>query len=237
MVKGFYVAIDRQFPEQQRPEPGGRLVAPADRFVPNKPPMFKGLDLTGGDPKEGAGFILSTKAMKYEVDPDKQRSAPLGPIERFTGARLTGRLAKVAGTIFRETAEGWWMRVNDGTYTEPGPAPQGLLSGEKWIDVNLSRQTLVAFEGDRPVYATMVSSGKKARDPSDKVHDHQTIQGSFRIREKHISTTMDGDGPAPGDMPYSIEDVPYVMYFPRARMLCTRLSGTTTSAASRATAA
>jgi lipoprotein-anchoring transpeptidase ErfK/SrfK len=24
---------------------------------------------------------------------------------------------------------------------------------------------------------------------------------------------MDGDGPAPGDMPYSIEDVPYVMYF------------------------
>jgi lipoprotein-anchoring transpeptidase ErfK/SrfK len=24
---------------------------------------------------------------------------------------------------------------------------------------------------------------------------------------------MDGDGPAPGDMPYSIEDVPFVMYF------------------------
>ena len=45
------------------------------------------------------------------------------------------------------------------------------------------------------------------------MHDHQTVKGSFRIREKHISITMDGDGPAPGDMPYSIEDVPYVMYF------------------------
>jgi lipoprotein-anchoring transpeptidase ErfK/SrfK len=105
------------------------------------------------------------------------------------------------------------MRSSDGTFTEPGPPPQGLLPGEKWIDVNLTRQTLVAFEEDKPVYATLVSSGKKAKDPNDKAHDHQTIQGSFRIREKHISTTMDGDGPAPGDMPYSIEDVPYVMYF------------------------
>jgi len=215
MVKGFYVAIDRQFPWNNRVwyKTTNALVAPADRFVLNKPPMFKGLDLTGADPTEGAGFILSTKAMKYQVDPDKQSSAPLGPIERFAGARLTGRQAKIAGSIFRETAEGWWMRVNDGTFTEPGPAPQGLVSGEKWIDVNLSRQTLVAFEGDKPVYATLVSSGKKAKDPTDKVHDHQTIQGSFRIHEKHISTTMDGDGPAPGDMPYSIEDVPYVMYF------------------------
>jgi lipoprotein-anchoring transpeptidase ErfK/SrfK len=105
------------------------------------------------------------------------------------------------------------MKGIDGTYTDPGPPPEGLAPGEKWIDVNLSRQTLVMFQGDQPIYATMVSTGKKAKDPTDKAHDHQTVQGSFRIREKHISTTMDGDGPAPGDMPYSIEDVPYVMYF------------------------
>jgi lipoprotein-anchoring transpeptidase ErfK/SrfK len=227
MVKGFYVAIDRQFPWNNRTwyKTTAALVAPADRFVLNKPPMFKGLDLRAGDGATGddagvapagpigACFILSTKATKYQVDPDKQKIVALGPVERFTGARLTGRTLKVGTNVYRETAEGWWMRSGDGTYTEPGPPPQGLLPGEKWIDVNLTRQTLVAFEGDKPVYATMVSSGKKAKDPNDKVHDHQTIQGSFRIREKHISTTMDGDGPAPGDMPYSIEDVPYVMYF------------------------
>ena len=233
MVKGFYVAIDRQFPWNGRSwyKTTAALVAPADRFVLNKPPMFKGIDLrapeTAGGPQAapsnttadagaaptGAAFILSTKAVKYQIDPDKQKVVAQGPVERFAGAPLTGRTLKVGTNVYRETSEGWWMRSGDGTYTEPGPPPKELSPGEKWIDVNLTRQTLLAFEGDRPVYATMVSSGKKAKDPNDKVHDHQTIQGSFRIREKHISTTMDGDGPAPGDMPYSIEDVPYVMYF------------------------
>ncbi len=215
MVKGFYIAIDRQFGWNNRLwyKTTAALVAPADRFAINKPPTFKGIELTGTDPKQPVGFILSTRAFKYQVDPDKRQAAPLSNVDRFTIARLTGKIGKVASIVYRETTEGWWMKGIDGTYTDPGAPPEGLAAGEKWVDVNLSRQTLVVFAGDQPLYATLVSTGKKAKDPTDKVHDHQTIQGSFRIREKHISTTMDGDGPAPGDMPYSIEDVPYVMYF------------------------
>jgi len=215
MVKGFYVAIDRQFNWNDRVwyKTTSALVAPADRLVLNKPPTLKGIELAGIDPQEGGGFVLGTKALRYGIDVNKRQIAPLGPVERFTAVRLTGRTITFGTSVYRETSDGWWMRSGDGTYTEPGSPPSGLLPGEKWIDVNLSRQTLVAFEGEKPVYASLISSGKKAKDPSDKLHDHQTIQGSFRIREKHISTTMDGDGPAPGDMPYSIEDVPYVMYF------------------------
>jgi hypothetical protein len=215
MVKGFYVAIDKSFPWHGRTwyRTTASLVAPADRFSLNKPPTFKGLDLTGTDPQQPAAFVLSTRAQKYQVDPAKGQAAPAGPVDRFTAVRLTGQTAKVGSTLYRATTEGWWMRSSDGTYAEAGPPPAGLLPGEKWIDVSLSRQTLVAVQGDIPVYATLVSTGRKAKDPDDKVHDHQTIQGSFRIREKHIAITMDGDGPAPGDMPYSIEDVPYVMYF------------------------
>ncbi|HKQ68251.1 MAG TPA: L,D-transpeptidase [Polyangiaceae bacterium] len=215
MVKGFYIAIDRQFGWNNRTwyKTTAALVAPADRLMLNKPPMTRGIELTGSETKQQTGFILSTRAVKYNVDPEKKQVSTIGPVPRFTGVRLTGRTAQVAGIVYRETGEGWWMKGIDGTYTDPGPPPEGLSPGEKWIDVNLSRQTLVAMEGDRPVYATVVSTGKKAKDPTDKLHDHQTVRGSFRIREKHISTTMDGDGPAPGDMPYSIEDVPYVMYF------------------------
>jgi len=215
MFKGFYVAIDRQFNWNNRNwyKTTNALVAPADRLVMREPPVFKGLDLTGTDPVQPVAFILGAKAWKYDVDPDKRRATPTTQVERFTGVALTGRVVPIGNTVFRETKDGWWMRTLDGTYTDPGPPPPGLGRDEKWIDVNLARQTLVAFEGDRPVYATLVSSGRKGRGPNDKVHDHTTIQGSFRIREKHVSITMDGDGPAPGDMPYSIEDVPYVMYF------------------------
>ena len=33
-------------------------------------------------------------------------------------------------------------------------------AGERWIDVDLETQTLVAYEGLRPVFATLVSTGK-----------------------------------------------------------------------------
>ena len=79
--------------------------------------------------------------------------------------------------------------------------------------VAADRQRIVefaAFEGDKPVYAALVSPGKKSKI---KAKDHSTVKGTFRIREKHIAVTMDGDGTVAGDLPYSIEDVPYVSYF------------------------
>ncbi len=123
---------------------------------------------------------------------------------------LTGATATKGGTVFRQTTEGWWMKGADGTFTEPGPRPADLAPGEKWIDVNLTRKTMVAFDGDKPFYGSLVSPGKKSKN---KEKDHRTIQGTFRIREKHIAVTMDGDGKTASDLPYSIEDVPYVQYF------------------------
>jgi len=108
------------------------------------------------------------------------------------------------------------VKSNQVRVTEPGPPPEGLGADERWIDVDLSSQTLVAFVGTRPVYATLISSGKESKD---KDKDHRTPTGEFRVREKHVTTTMDGDGTAAGDLPYSIEDVPYVMYFHRAYAL------------------
>jgi hypothetical protein len=218
LVKGFYIAIDREFTWHDRKwyRTTSGLVTPEDRFSTVNPSTFHGVELAGTDPKQPVGFILSAKANRYDlVDAGGGRKAavPKAKVDRFTGVSLTGNVETAGGAEFRETVEGWWMKSSQGTWTEPGPAPEGLAPGEKWIDVNLTRQTLVAFEGEQPVFATLVSSGKKPPTPDDKAHDHQTVQGSFRIREKHISTTMDGDGPAPGDMPYSIEDVPYVMYF------------------------
>ena len=91
----------------------------------------------------------------------------------------------------------------------PGSPPKGLAPNEKWVDVNLSAQSLVAYEGDKPVYATIISSGR--HNDEDKTKDHRTVQGEFRIREKHIAATMEDDGASDG--PYSIQDVPWIMYF------------------------
>jgi lipoprotein-anchoring transpeptidase ErfK/SrfK len=80
--------------------------------------------------------------------------------------------------------------------------PENLQPEERWIDVNLAEQTLVAYEGATPVFATLVSSGRPG---------HETPTGSFRIYGKHVTITMDDT--LAGDEAYSIEDVPWTQYF------------------------
>jgi len=59
------------------------------------------------------------------------------------------------------------------------------------IDVSILRQTLVAFEGTRPVYATLVSTGVDGLGDPEKTHS--TVLGVFQVHTKHVAATMDGD--------------------------------------------
>ncbi len=210
MVKGFFVAIDKQFGWNNRAwyKTTGGLVAPADRMYVVKPATTQGMDFPAG--VQQLGFVLTSKANKWELDAEQKNVKAAGTVARFTAVGLTGATVTNKGTVYRQTTEGWWMKAVDGTVTEPGPRPADLGPGEKWIDVNLTRKTMVALEGDKPIFGALISPGKKSKD---KEKDHSTVQGTFRIREKHIAVTMDGDGRAASDLPYSIEDVPYVEYF------------------------
>jgi lipoprotein-anchoring transpeptidase ErfK/SrfK len=90
----------------------------------------------------------------------------------------------------------------------PSWAASSSGRGRTWIDVSIDRQTLVAYEGTRPVFVTLVSTG--ADGTGDPETTHSTIQGEFALHTKHVSVTMDGD--EVGDE-YDLRDVPYVQYF------------------------
>jgi len=221
MVKGFFLSLDHQFPAAGttwwRTVAG--LVVPSDRIMITKPVTdFHGVWLSKDAATFGTksvaprridklpvGFVLMRAAKRWTLDAShKHASLADGTLDRFDAIGLTGESANAAGTEYWETDEGWWLRAVDGTRTEPVATPDKIGEHDKWIDVNLKRQTLVAFEGSTPVFATLVSSGR---------NEHETPPGSFRIREKHIAATMDGDADIATDGPYSIEDVPYIEYF------------------------
>jgi lipoprotein-anchoring transpeptidase ErfK/SrfK len=82
-----------------------------------------------------------------------------------------------------------------------GARPLGVGPTERWVDVNLTSQTLVAYEGDQPVLNTIISSG---------TWQHPTVTGQFRIYVRYESQTMDGRRLG---YDYYLENVPYVMYF------------------------
>jgi lipoprotein-anchoring transpeptidase ErfK/SrfK len=238
MVKGFYVALDSEYEEPTQKtkwwKTTGGFLAPKDRmFLPKAPTDFHGVWLgvdnpppwppaiaqpDGGTPaywipnpptKLPVAFLLNSKAKKYTLSEDHKKATAGDPIARFTPVGLTGTTVNIGAMTYMETVDGWWLRHLDGVAVKPGAAPSDLAPGEKWIDVSLSTQSLVAFVGDKPVYATLVSTGKV--DKVNKEKNHETPKGSFRIREKHVAATMDGD--VASDGPYSIEDVPWIMYF------------------------
>ncbi|MDX2241272.1 MAG: L,D-transpeptidase [Leptolyngbyaceae cyanobacterium bins.302] len=71
------------------------------------------------------------------------------------------------------------------------------LSGQRWIEIDLSSQRLYAWEGDRPVYAILISTGKAATP---------TPTGKFAIQSRHRYARMQG-------YDYDVPDVPYTMYY------------------------
>jgi hypothetical protein len=73
-------------------------------------------------------------------------------------------------------------------------------SGEKHIYVDLSTQTLIAYQGTTQIFKTFVSTGKWGRTPT----------GNFHIWEKLRATRMAG---GEGADAYDLPNVPYVMYF------------------------
>ncbi len=79
--------------------------------------------------------------------------------------------------------------------------PEGVPEEENWIDVDLYEQTLVAYQGRRPIFATIVSSG---------LPEFGTNKGLFRVWVKRRMGKMSG---GQGDDYYFLEDVPYHIYF------------------------
>ncbi len=79
--------------------------------------------------------------------------------------------------------------------------PLDVGPNERWIDVDLSSQTLTAYEGDTAVFTTKVSSG---------LPGFPTVTGQFRIWYRTTSQTMDGRRLG---YDYYLENVPHVMYF------------------------
>jgi hypothetical protein len=94
-----------------------------------------------------------------------------------------------------------WIAAADLRVFQPAPPPPMLLPGERWIDVDIDDQILVAYEGDLPVYATLVSSGATTTP---------TETGVYRIWLKESEADMKGLN---GEDPYSVATVPWTEFF------------------------
>jgi hypothetical protein len=119
----------------------------------------------------------------------QQSGAPTGSVDRASGVQ--------------DYNAGLWTRPTPPTPRDvtvpPAGAPRHLA---KWIEVDLTKQYLRAWQYDRVVYGTYVSTGL-ARTP--------TLPGTFQVFSKIPYHAMSGG--TPGIDYYYLPDVPHSMYY------------------------
>lgn len=203
MRKGFYVSIDRQeatdLGRQFFRTVRGGYVRVSDLLL-NEPPESRGIELGAGW-ELPLGIVYRLGTHHYQRNRAGNRLRDLGTIERHSILPISDDIA--FGDRRYLVSDGDMMVRKTATRVlRRRSRPEGVGEQDQWIHVDLSEQTVVAYEGDRPVYGTLASTGTEG---------HDTPMGLFRIESKHVSTTM--DDLTAGENAYSIEDVPWTMYF------------------------
>lgn len=157
-------------------------------------------------------FLKSADAPLLPLAWTGSRSAPRGPVAVWSApedGELLGVLEpRAAVPILGQSEDGLWARVAEDAWisfddlhvARVKELPDEVALTERWIDVDLTEQVLVAYEGRRPVFTTLVSTGTK----------NPTPEGAYRIWIKFSEADMRGDA---GDHRYAVSSVPWTMYF------------------------
>jgi hypothetical protein len=204
-------------------------ILPAERFLPFRRSDFSGVEL-GGRARLPLAWArreltLHDNTCVVEADP-LARPGRFGPLGQVAAACLTpsadrvslrttlalsGRQRKSGRTIFVETQDGRWLQ-KDQLFVAEQPE-ESVSTRDKWIHFSIARGTLIAFEGERPVFATLASPGigGRPRQGGDPLVDRTTPLGTFRIQFKHRSDDMSPEQTE--HRAFFIADVPHAMFF------------------------
>lgn len=201
------IPLDRTKPAKLSTHRGLVVDAAQWATVESPPPVAAAVTLV--PELKGAPALVKTHGaalMRPDEDGDFEET---GRAAFRSGWLLTGRTHGGARGLL-ETAEGSWIAEGSLVVAQLRKDPEHHApEGRKWIDVSIKRQMLVAYEGRRPVFATLISSGRGGM--GDPAKTHATIRGIFRIHAKHVSTTMDGDEETAES--FDLRDVPYTQFF------------------------
>lgn len=203
-LPGFGVAVTRE-----GTKPGGERYALSTHgyWIPLRDlrrvtaPVYRGSAV--GDALDVA-WVGSDKA--------RLRKTPGGAATRDAVPRQTQvrvlETSRAGGKTWLRVGEQEWLAESELARPSQVARPAEVKDGERWFDVEIATQILTAYVGDRPVFATLVSTGR-GREGTDLA----TPKGIHRIWVKLQSSDMDNLENLDRSETYAIQSVPWVMYF------------------------
>lgn len=162
------------------------------------PTVDKGLKMLGGAAAQQVNALFATQTSSPTSTPIASATATSSPTASPTetsSPTATATATPVTPTNTAVATNG--PEADEAQKKFKAEIPSYVGDEERWIDINLSTQTLTAFEGNQVMRNFTVSTGRGATP---------TVVGEFRVWVKVRIQDMSGPG-------YYLSDVPYVMYF------------------------
>ncbi|GAB4495802.1 MAG: hypothetical protein Fur0016_23010 [Anaerolineales bacterium] len=180
---------------------------PGDGSTAQVASSFQGLEFHV-TPRNAFGWVIHPSGAPVYAQPNRIQPA-LRTLARFDVVQVYSR-QNIEGVDWALIGPDEWVEDRLVGIVTPKPIqPTGVTNG-RWIDVNLAEQTLAVYEESRLVFATLVTTG---------VEPFYTRPGLFPIYKKLEIETMQGAFEADRSDFYYLENVPWTMYFDKARAL------------------
>jgi hypothetical protein len=169
---------------------------PASQLAVVRPSEFGGVYLDG-TPAYPMAWVLVPSYPSPNPGAAGDQSRPV--IARYTRVNIFAT-AQVDGWDWYLVGPETWIKQTNVARVLFAPRPPEVKG--RWFAVDLYEQVMVAYDEDTPVFATLVSSG---------LEDWATNEGTFQVWSRQRNGHMSG---AEGQTDfYSLENVPWVMYF------------------------
>lgn len=169
-----------------------RLV-PTTKVKPDTGSPFHGIELPKGMHLPFA-WVNKRDKTTYRLIKNSDEARSAEPVPRRALVPLSGKARIKGGRRYYQTLKDktrWLLAQDLSIVAQPPKWPEYAERGEKWMSVSIRQQTLVLYEGKRPWYATMVSTGRdRFGDPKDSL---ATPMGEFQLQSKHIAAAMDSE--------------------------------------------
>ena len=162
------------------------------------------------------GWVNRENAWSFS-EPSLRQAVRVERLARYTQFSVQERRT-VGKHVFYRIDETHWVHARDVQVATTAPLPDSVDSDDRWIDVDLANQIVTAYEGERPVWATLPSTGRGGAS--------RTPKGSFRVWAKVAAIPMDNTDDEPVDETlgevestdqnkhyYSLHDVPWTLFF------------------------
>lgn len=186
------------------------LLMPADRVRLVRGTSFQGVELSKDGPLSlPMIFVTKAGAKRQTLDGNHLKAGAVLPWR--SAHKVEKKIKLIGGEHYHVLADGSLVSSKESVRLDPiRKLPKWGKEGERWLEINLTKQTLLAVEGDTPVFATLVSTGAGGMSTDTEKNPYVTPRGIYRVHTKHTASTMDSRVP---EAAFELRDVPYIQYF------------------------